>query len=111
MNKKGALFNKLKYKQYANKKSKSSDQQKTAMECVDVSAVTTEIDKLSLEDELAYLSFFKTCFVERDKEILKIKLQQSISLREKVIRKREIKFVESFPFYFVAPDLVTTIIS
>lgn len=33
-------------------------------------------------------------------------MQQTIALREATIRKRETKFVESFPFYFVSPDLV-----
>lgn len=55
------------------------------------------------------LLFFKTCSVEKDIDILKIKLDRSVSLHEKVIRKRETKFAEIFPFYFVAPQLVTLI--
>lgn len=64
------------------------------------------MEKVTLEDEYSFLLFFKTCLLDRDKEILKIKMQQSIALRETTIRKRETKFIEVFPFYFVSPDLV-----
>lgn len=69
--------------------------------------VVEQIGKMTLEEEYSCLLFFKTCLIDRDKEILKIKMQQTIDLREATIRKRETKFIESFPFYFVSPDLVT----
>lgn len=112
MPKKGALFHKLYYKRYRKEKPKHNangnnvGKEKNTSEDKEVVAVEEQLQKLSLEEELVYLAYFKTCLVARDKDILKIKMKQSISLREKVIRRREIKFVESFPFYFVSPDLV-----
>ncbi|XP_055309647.1 uncharacterized protein LOC129573285 [Sitodiplosis mosellana] len=88
------------------KKGKNADKEKDASKDNEVGIVEKAFQKLSLEEELACLAYYKTCIVERDKEILKIKMKQSIYLREKVIRKRETKFVESFPFYFVSPDLI-----
>lgn len=114
MPKKGALYHKLFYMRYRKENPKRTDirenvtKEKDASDDNEVIAVEKQFQKLSLEEEMAYLAYFKTCLVERDKEILKIKMQQSICLRKKVIRKREIKFVESFPFYFVSPDLVLT---
>lgn len=60
--------------------------------------------------ELEFLLYFKTCIVERDLEILKIKLSQSIEMRESLIKKSIVKFHLTFPFYFVQPTLVSEIL-
>lgn len=64
------------------------------------------VAQMSLEKELSCLLYFKTCLVEKEIDILKIKMRQTIDLREKVLRKNDVKFFEAFSFYFVAPDLV-----
>lgn len=71
--------------------------------------VVDQVGEMTIDEELQTLLFFKTCSVEREMDILKIKLSRSGSLRDKVIRRRETKFSESFPFYFVAPELVSQI--
>lgn len=71
--------------------------------------VVDQFASLTIEEELASLLFFKTCLIDRDKEILKIKLKQTIAMRQKVLKRRETKFIESFPFYFLSPELVSFI--
>lgn len=105
---KGILRNKINYRKY--KPSKKTTEQHYIDEPEpngEVECMTEQINEMSVEDELTCLLFFKTCIIDRDKEILKIKMKQTIKLREKTIRKRDTKFVEVFPFYFVAPDLVS----
>lgn len=59
------------------------------------------------EEEKKDALFFRTCIVNRDKMDLKIKLEQTIMLREEMIKKKKgIKFYLDFPFYFVDPELV-----
>lgn len=57
-------------------------------------------------DELEFLLFFKSCIVDRDREILKIKLKQSIEMREALVRKKDTQFHKVFPFYFIDPTLI-----
>lgn len=57
-------------------------------------------------DELQFLLFFKTCLVQRDLDILKIKLKQSIDMCERLMEKKGTEFHKTFPFYFVEPSLV-----
>lgn len=57
-------------------------------------------------DELQFLLYFKTCLVDRDLDILKIKLKQSIHMREKLMDKKGTEFHKSFPFFFIQPSLV-----
>lgn len=104
----GILYQKLFYRKYVKKTKKGSEKLAAIPSEMDeaIAAAADEIQQLTLDEEFEYLSFFRTCFVDRDKEILKIKMKQSIGLREKTIRKRETKFAESFPFYFLSPDLV-----
>lgn len=105
---KGVLFQKLFYLKYVKKNKMCLDKpQEIPSEMGDTATeVVDGIVQLSLDEEDEFLSFFRTCFVDRNKEILKIKMKQSIGLREKVIKKKETKFAVSFPFYFVSPDLV-----
>lgn len=112
--KKGILFNKLYYRKYAKANKKIESQKGIASESTQdlnhaVAEITEDIESLSLEEELSNLLYFKSCIVDKEKNILKIKMQQTIALREKTIRKRETTFIESFPFYFVDPDLVNNI--
>lgn len=68
-------------------------------------AANNEEVVLSEAEELEYMLFFRTCVVDRDMEILKIKLSQTIALREKSVKKAT--FHKAFPFYFVRPELVS----
>lgn len=110
MQRKGALYNKVLYKKYkTNKKTisqtKASNSDKEPDPDVRVAAISNQMEEMTLDEELSYLLYFKTCMVDR--EILKIKMEKTIALREKTIKKRETKFIESFPIYFVAPELVS----
>lgn len=112
MQRKGALYNKVLYKKYkTNKKTitqtKPSNSDKEPEPDVRVAAISNQMEEMTLDEELSYLLYFKTCMVDREMEILKIKMQKTIALREKTIKKRETKFIESFPIYFVAPELVS----
>lgn len=60
-------------------------------------------------NELEYLLFFKTCIVDRDLEVLKIRLRQTIEMREILIKKKGTQFHKTFPFYFIEPSLVSTL--
>lgn len=57
-------------------------------------------------DELEFLLYFKTCIVDHDLDVLKIRLKQSIRIRETLIKKKGTEFHKTFPFYFVEPSLV-----
>lgn len=63
-------------------------------------------DELTQDEELAYQLYFRTCILSREMEILKLKLQKSVKMREKMIKKQGTVFHESFPFYFLNPELV-----
>lgn len=65
-----------------------------------------EAQHLTEEEELAYLLYFRICFMSRDKEILKIKLLKSIKMREIILKKSGTIFHETFPFYFLDSELV-----
>lgn len=58
------------------------------------------------KDELEFQLYFKTCLVERDLDILKIKLKQSIKMRQSN-QKQNTGFHKTFPFYFIQPTLVS----
>lgn len=74
-------------------------------DCTDDNAIeNTAEDEI---DELSYLLYFKTCLVDRDLEILKIKLAQTIEMREVLIKKKDTQFHKVFPFYFIEPSLVS----
>lgn len=101
---KGLVYHKLAYRQYG-KKDRIEDelQNLTISEQVEDENNTNTLDP---NEELELLLYFRTCIVNRDKEILKIKLKQTIELRETLIKKKDTVFYQSFPFYFVSPDLV-----
>lgn len=107
--KKGILFNKLNYRKYGKKKLEKPNAIDVVEQTSDVinQNVVDQFASMTIQEELANLLFFKTCLIDKDKEILKIKLKQTITLRQKVLKKRETKFIESFPFYFLSPDLVS----
>lgn len=58
-------------------------------------------------DELEFMLFFKNCLFDRDFDVLKIRLKQSIGMRETLLKKKGTEFHKSFPFYFVRPELVS----
>lgn len=93
-----------------NRKRKSRGNETTVSN--DVDTVTNENDMensmaaLTLEEELDSLLFFKTCVVARNRDVLELRMKNTIPLREKTIKKHETKFFDMFPFYFVEPRLV-----
>lgn len=99
----GLIYNKIKYLKYGkhdvvnklNDLNLNADQQEN-----------TPTEVLTGEEELEYLLYFRTCIVDREKDILRLKLQKSIKLREKIIEKRDTVFHQSFPFYFTNPEMV-----
>lgn len=112
----GLLYNKIKYRKYVKsskcKNKNTSNEQSNEPSNDDaendpMATVADDLARMSVTDELSTMLFFETCLVTRDKEILKIKLQQTIGLRERAIRKMDnLSFFDSFPFYFIEPDLV-----
>lgn len=65
-----------------------------------------ESDEDAEIDELQFLLYFKTCLVDRDLDILKIKLKQSIGMRERLMANKGTEFHKLFPLFFVQPHLV-----
>lgn len=79
MQRKGALYNKVLYKKYkTNKKTitqtKPSNSDKEPEPDVRVAAISNQMEEMTLDEELSYLLYFKTCMVDREMEILKIKM-------------------------------------
>lgn len=71
-----------------------------------IAAIEENVENMTLEEELDNLLFFKTCVVSRNRDVLELKMRNTVKLREKTIKKHETKFFEMFPFYFVEPKLV-----
>lgn len=120
---KGVLYNKLFYQKYGppatrknkkrnNKNNKNHDnslsRNDTSQFDEDLNRSIAELNHLTLNEELENLLFFKTCIVSRNRDVLELKMKNTIALREKAIKKHETKFVEIFPFYFVEPELVSS---
>lgn len=99
----GVLYHKFVYHKYGKGVREEENSQNNEPE--------SEADKsstdLTYNEELEHLLFFRTCVVNRDKEVLKIRMKQTVAMREKTLKKNETKFPEMFPFYFVEPDLVS----
>lgn len=101
--KKGAIYNKIAYKKYK----KPIQQNKNHLQSSGNDDMIENEQSDDGIDELEFLLYFKTCLVDRDIEILKIKLSQSIEMREKLIKKKDTVFHKMFPFYFIQPTLVS----
>lgn len=61
----------------------------------------------SEEEQEQVLTYFKTCLVRNEKNVLLEKLKETVSLRMGVLTARRTNFAENFPFYFVSPDLAS----
>lgn len=94
------MYNKVNYNKYGKQKDKESGAYENG------SSEDEETPAMTYNEELEHLLFFRTCVVSRDKAILKIKLKQTVALRENTLKKPDTKFPQAFPFYFVSPDLV-----
>lgn len=107
--KKGTIYHKIHHKTYRapSKKNKKKAQNSFNPNTTDENG--NLIDQSNDIDEMEFLLFFKTCLVDRDIDILKIRLSQSVELRESLIKKNETKFHKVFPFYFIKPTLVRCI--
>lgn len=100
---KGIVYNKLFHKRY---RKKDLD---IAMNNMNLSCSENDNGEdvgLTNCEELEYQLFFRTCLLPRDKEILKIKMKQSILMREQMIKNTKMEFHLVFPFYFLDSDLV-----
>lgn len=98
-NKKGLVYQKVMYKKY-HKKGLVKTMSNLVLESDDAE------DSLSPEEETTAFLYFRTCIVNKEKDLLKIKLKQTIKAREAAIKKKGTVFFQSFPFYFVDPELV-----
>lgn len=65
-----------------------------------------QLEPMTEADEKEALLFFRTCILDRDMDELKNKLQQTIKVREALIKKKGTIFHQLFPFYFVEPTLI-----
>lgn len=99
----GILYHKFVYHKYGKGVRGEENSQNNEPE----SEANRSSTDLTYNEELEHLLFFRTCEVNRDKEVLKIRMKQTVALREKTLKKNETKFPEMFPFYFVEPDLVS----
>lgn len=104
----GLIYNKIWYLKYRKTsfKSKKKGAKQTTTDENENAVLNDQSDDGT--DELEFLLYFKSCLVDRDIEILKIKLTQTIDMREKLIKKKGIDFHKTFPFYFIQPTLVST---
>lgn len=98
----GHIYHKICYLKF--KKPLRQGKKKVAGHSDDIEAVESDDD--AEIDELQFLLYFKTCLVDRDVDILKIKLKQSIQMRERLMEKKTTEFHKTFPFFFVLPPLV-----
>lgn len=103
-NKRGLIYYKLIYQKYG-KATKKTDENENAVTKLPQSE-SEKSSGITIDEELAFLLYFRTCIVDRDKEVLKVKLKQTIAMREKLIKKKDTCFHKVFPFYFISPDLV-----
>lgn len=98
----GHIYHRICYLKF--KKPLRKGKKKVAERSEDTEAM--ESDEDAEIDELEFLLYFKTCLVDRDLDILKIKLKQSIQMRECLMEKKGTEFHKTFPFFFVQPSLV-----
>lgn len=101
-NKRGHIYHRICYLKF--KKPLRKGKKKVAEQAVDTEPVQSD-DEAEI-DELQFLLYFKTCLVDRDLDILKIKLKQSIQMREQLMEKKGTEFHKTFPFFFIQPSLV-----
>lgn len=95
--KKGSLYHKIAYHRYGKGKKTNHDRESADL------PIVSDSEEIN---ELECLLFFRTCVVDRDIDILKIKLVQTLEFRQRLIRKKETIFHKAFPFYFIRPELV-----
>lgn len=100
--KRGHIYHRICYLKF--KKPLQKGKRKVADQAVDTEPAQSDDDDGI--DELQFLLYFKTCLVDRDMDILKIKLKQSIQMREQLMDKKGTEFHKSFPFFFIHPPLV-----
>lgn len=67
----------------------------------DTNTTFTEIEKRD------HLTFFRTCVVSKEMGTLIDRLKSTVALRCEVLQKDSTDFLESFPFYFAEPTLVS----
>lgn len=67
-------------------------------------------ESFSEEEKKEILIFFKSCHVESNKIALMEKLQNTVQLRCEIFEEKNKDLREIFPFYFVSPEIVSSII-
>lgn len=93
---KGFLYYKLK-----NKRSGGIVISAKVPNAVEPEYTDKEIDDLKL--------YFKTCLVSEQGSDLLDKLKSTVAIRMSLLNDKDTNFPETFPFYFVSPDIVSTI--
>lgn len=59
---------------------------------------------IQIEGEL--MNFLKQCVVANDKQALKAKLRETITLRQKLLKQNNSEYADFMAFYFTDPELV-----
>lgn len=59
-----------------------------------------------ITNEAELVDFLKQCVVAKDKQKLKSKLEETITLRKKLLRQNNEDFADFMAFYFADPELV-----
>lgn len=59
-----------------------------------------------IENEAELIDFLKQCVVANDKQMLKSKLGETITLRQKLLRQNTDDYADFMAFYFTDPELV-----
>lgn len=105
----GAIYNKICYAKYRKPTNRRLKRNETDLPAADENENIVDNGQSDVDlDELNFLLYFKTCLVDRDLEILKIKLAQSIKIRESLLEKKIVDLHKTFPFFFIEPKLVSS---
>lgn len=67
-------------------------------------------ESFSEEEKNEMFIFFKSCHVETNRIALMEMLQNTVQLRCEIFKEKDKDLREIFPFYFVSPEIVSSII-
>lgn len=67
---------------------------------------TAKTTETPIENEAELVDFLKQCVVAKDKQMLKSKLRETITLRQKLLHQNNAEYADFMAFYFADHDLV-----
>lgn len=92
---------------YARKKEKRFQLVEQLRFTTNDTQVVSTLEDLTEDQQTELILFFKTCVVHNDMQELKAKMKETVNFRRSLILKKETRFPELFPFYFVDSELVS----